>query len=131
MLADVMALLVLMCERLQLSGILFVPSHYHLAAKAQKYLRFLEPADQAWFLAVQRAVRGLSLREATRAFSDGRVAERQTSRPVEWRAMQMIVPVSEELQRRVSSEEFDREAELAGGRFQFTLEPQGPPFRRH
>jgi acetoin utilization deacetylase AcuC-like enzyme len=104
---DIMSLLILMADQLELDGLTFVPSHYHLALKARKFLRFLKPADEGWFRAVEGAVGALSLAEATGAVAQGLVQDRKTERPVEWRPMQMVLAISDRLHDRVGGETYE------------------------
>jgi acetoin utilization deacetylase AcuC-like enzyme len=97
LLRDVMAMIVVLCERATLDGILFVPSHYHLASMFKRYLRFASPIDEAWFRAAHRAVDGLSLVDATKAVAAGRLRDRSTGEAVQWRPMPMVIPLSEAL----------------------------------
>jgi acetoin utilization deacetylase AcuC-like enzyme len=107
LLRDVMAILVVLCERRELDGILFVPSHYHLAAMGKRYLRFADPVDEAWVRAVDRAVDGLSFFQATVAVAAGRLTDRGTGEPVTWRPMQMVMPLSDGLREALHSVDYE------------------------
>ena len=122
LLNDVMAMLVLVCDELRLDGILFVPSHYHLAATGRKYLHFLEPEDEAWFRALADATDALPLGQASRAIDDGRVTETATGEPANWRPSTMVLPISDRLHDRVEGEEFEQRAEAAGKSLRFELQ---------
>ncbi|MDX1501631.1 MAG: hypothetical protein R3325_04645, partial [Thermoanaerobaculia bacterium] len=124
LLRDLMALLVLLAERLKLDGILFVPSHYHLAAKGKRYLRFADPADEGWFLAVAGAVSGLDLGEASRAVRDGRVVAEGSGEPVAWRPMPMVIPLSRRLERHLESAAYEERVEAERRAHRFRLEPE-------
>jgi acetoin utilization deacetylase AcuC-like enzyme len=104
---DIVALLVLACDRLQLDGLLFVPSHYHTASAGRKTLRFLDPADEGLFRALHRALRELPLAEATRAVDERRVVDAGTGEPFTWQPMPMVVPVSERLRALAEGEEYE------------------------
>ena len=108
LLPDVMALLIVSCDRLGLDGLLFVPSHFHTAAQGRKYLRFLSPVDEAFMRALEKALAGLPLPEATHAVEQKRVADRRTGRFVAWRSMPMVFPVTDRLQEKISGEEFEK-----------------------
>jgi acetoin utilization deacetylase AcuC-like enzyme len=117
LLPDVMALLIVACERLQLDGLLFVPAHYNTASQGRKYLRLLEPADEAFLRALEKALLGIPLSEATHSVEQRRVVDGRTGRAVAWRTMPMVYPVSDRLRNRVAGEEYERkvaeaEAEL-------------------
>ena len=98
LLRDTMALLVLICDRLGLEGISFVPSHYHMAAQAQEYLAFLAPEDAARYRAFRKAVGHLPLGDATRAVDQGRVIDTATGEPATWQPVPMVMAISERLQ---------------------------------
>jgi hypothetical protein len=121
LLADVMSMLVLITERLELAGILFVPSHYHLGAKGRRFLRFLDPDDEGRLRAIERAVGHLPLPEATRAVAEGRLRGRATGETVEWRPASMVVPTTEALRNRVHSEDYEVAARAAAERYDFVL----------
>ena len=97
LLNDVVALLVLLCDELQLDGISFVPSHYHLAAASRKYLRFADPKDEAWFQKVSEAMEGLTRAQATAAVAAGRIVRTEDGEPEPWHRMPMVLPISDRL----------------------------------
>ncbi|MDX1631087.1 MAG: histone deacetylase [Thermoanaerobaculia bacterium] len=100
LLQDAVALFVMVCERLDLDGVAFVPSHYHLAAQSTRYLHFVDPGDEGRFLALREALSGLSLLEATQAVDEGRIRNRDTGEIVEWEPSPMVLPVSADLESR-------------------------------
>ena len=119
---DVAALLVLACDRLQLDGLFFVPSHYHLAAQARGILRFLRPADEATFRALHAALGDVALAEAARALESGRVVRADGGEPLHWRPAPMVLPVSARLKAQVGGEDYERAVEAAGASLAFRLE---------
>jgi acetoin utilization deacetylase AcuC-like enzyme len=121
LLADIMSILVLITERLELAGILFVPSHYHLGSKGRRFLRFLDPDDEGRLRAIERAVGHLGLAEATNAVADGRLLDRASGEPVEWRPASMVVPTTQRLRDRVHSDDYEQAAAEAAERYDFTL----------
>jgi len=112
-LPDVMALLIVACDRLGLDGLLFVPAHYHTASQGRKYLRFLSPEDEAFMRALERALAGIPLAEATHAVEQKRVIDRRTGSFVAWRSMPMVFPVTDRLQGKISGEEFEKQVAAA------------------
>lgn len=108
LLPDIMALLIVACDRLQLDGILFVPAHYNTASQGRKYLRFLEPADEAFLRSLETALHGLPLSEATHSVEQRRVVDSRTGRAVAWRSMPMVYPVTDRLRERVTGDEYER-----------------------
>jgi hypothetical protein len=115
LLPDVMSLLIVACDRLGLDGLLFVPAHYHTAVKGRKYLRLLDPADEAFLRALEEALKGIPLPSATHAVEQKRVVDARTGRFVSWRSMPMVFPVTDRLKEKVAGEEYERkvaEAEM-------------------
>ncbi len=113
LLEDTVALLILVCERLDLDGIFFVPSHYHLAAQSRGLLAFLEPAHEALFRELERVLEPLPLLEATRAVEAGHLVREDEGEPFEFPQMPMVLPVSDRLKRRIESDEYREAVERA------------------
>ncbi|MEM9292700.1 MAG: histone deacetylase [Acidobacteriota bacterium] len=97
MLRDVVAMMIIACERLHLDGLAFVPAHYHLAATAHVVLPFLKPEDQVFFRHLRSCLKDLSLGEGTRRLAAGDVHRADTGETVQWHPMSMVLPVSEKL----------------------------------
>ncbi len=93
LLPDVVALLVLGCERLGLDGVTVVPAHFHVAVLAATEFRFVEPAHQARFDALRDALRGLRLVEACDALDRGRVRDARSGAIVTFEPAPMVRPV--------------------------------------
>ncbi|MEP7012498.1 MAG: hypothetical protein ABJC13_19430 [Acidobacteriota bacterium] len=110
LLAEVMALMVAVCDRLQLEGISFVPSYYHLAAKGRRLLHFLDPDDEARIASLEASLANLPLTEATRLVTEEKVVDALTAKPFVWRPMTMILPTSEELAARFEDPDYEQRA---------------------
>ena len=121
MLRDSAAMMILICDRLGLDGISFVPSHYHMAAQAEEYLRFLNPDDEARYRAFRDAVGHLPLGDATRAVEEGRVVDEETGEPVRWQPVPMLMAISGRLKERLADGERKEEREAARARYRFRL----------
>jgi acetoin utilization deacetylase AcuC-like enzyme len=119
MLRDVIALLVVACERLQLDGVLWVPAHFHTAAQGRRAGSFLDPEDEGTFRALERAVAGLPLPVAAFAVEQGRVIDDATGAPFVWRPMPVVVPVSDRLRQQLAGEEHQRLAAAAAAAHAF------------
>lgn len=113
MLRETMAAMMLICDRLQLAGILVTPSHFHAAAQARSQLRFLDPDREGLYRSFQKALATLPLGEATRAASDGRVRDATTGETIRWPPSAMILPVTPELRARFESPEYAARATAA------------------
>jgi acetoin utilization deacetylase AcuC-like enzyme len=103
LLREIIFFLIIVCERLGLDGIVFVPGHYHIAARGHRYLRFLDPVAEERFCALEAALGGLPLAEADRALEEGRVRDRQTGARASWVPAPMILPVSADLEERLGA----------------------------
>ena len=125
LLGEVASLLILICDRLRMDGLIFVPSHLHLAVKGKKYLRFVDPVDEAWFRAVYKAVEDLPLAEATNAVAQGRVIDTKTGEPARWHPMSMVMPISDRLHDLVEGETYEAAVERSGEGLSLTLTPEG------
>lgn len=103
LLAEVFALLVVLCEKLGLDGLYFRPSHFHLAALARKYAAFLNPQEAALFDALSDLLKNKPLAEASRLVHEGKVVDGRTEQPVSWGAFPMVLPVSLRLREQIES----------------------------
>lgn len=114
-LGDIVALMVLTCEQLRLDGLIFVPGHFHTAVQGKKDLRFLDPEQEGTFRALEEALRGLPLAEATLAVDGKRVHDAATGLPFEWRPQAMVLAIGERLKQRLG-EDYERQAAAASHR---------------
>ncbi|HEX3129271.1 MAG TPA: histone deacetylase [Thermoanaerobaculia bacterium] len=121
LLPDVMALLIVASERLQLDGVLFVPSHYNTASQGRKYLRLLDPVDEAFLRGLETTFHGLPLSEATHSVEQRRVVDSRTGRTVAWRSMPMVYPVTDRLRERVTGEKYERKVAEAAAEMDLKL----------
>lgn len=94
-LADVVAWLVTLCRELELDGLTFRSSHYHMAVLARRHLEFLHPADEERFERIRKLTRGLPLAEVSRRVEAGELHDPATGEVLRWSGVQMVVPVGE------------------------------------
>jgi len=118
---DVISLLILLCDRLELDGLVFIPSHFHLVRKAGKHLHFLRPEDRLWFEAVEKALRGLPLAKATAIVAEGGLRDRATGDPVLWRTMPMVLAVSESFADRLELEKSEQAKGASAQHLEFEI----------
>ncbi len=123
LLPDIVALLIVACDRLQLDGLLMVPSHYHTASQSRKHLRFIHPEHEALVQALQKALAGLPLSAASNAIAEGRLVNASTGERFVWRPMPMVIPVSEALRENLNESEYQKKVEEAAGSYDFRLAP--------
>jgi acetoin utilization deacetylase AcuC-like enzyme len=96
-LADVMAWLVTLCRDMQLDGLCFLSSHFHIAALARRHMRFLREPDAETFRSILEATEGMPLSEVAEAVARGRVKDESTGEPFRWLEVPMVVPLTESL----------------------------------
>ncbi len=122
LLKDIFGFLVMLCEILELDGVGYVPSSYHVMAQSQRLVFFMHPEDAARFRAVQRALGDRPLAEASRLVMEGKLADASGS-AFEWRGAPMVLPVSERLKQTVGGDEYETrvEEELAVLQFKVAL----------
>jgi acetoin utilization deacetylase AcuC-like enzyme len=126
LLRDAIAMLVVAGERLRLDGVLWVPAHYHAAVQGRGAGRFLLPADEGIFRALERLLAGVPLHTAANLVAKGWVEDAATGQPFAWRPMPMVVPAGERLRARLHTEEYEREAAAAAAGHRLALRPDGP-----
>jgi hypothetical protein len=123
MLQDAIALLVQVCHRLGLDGLTFTPSHYHLVQQSTRYLRMLDPRDAAAFEALQEALAGVALGEASRLVDEGRVVDARTGTPFQWHGLPMVLALSAGLRERFPDPEWERRRQEERARLSLRLRP--------
>lgn len=122
LLRELLGWLTVLCEMLSLDGIVFTPSHYHVASQSRKLVRFVRPEDEARMRACEQALAGLSLVEATRVVNEKRLRDDDDDGPVGWQPCPMALPVSERFKAQLSGPEY--EAAVAAARRRVTVSPQ-------
>ncbi len=121
LLRDTAAVLIVACENLELDGLAFTPSHFHLACLADPQSRFLDPLKQARFLALRRATAHLRVEEAAGALREGRIRDAQTDRPARWEPGLMILPVSGPMKAFFTGKDYRKQVAAALQGFRFKL----------
>ena len=121
MVRDIISLLILISDRLQLDGIVFVPSQYHLAVQARRFLRFLHPADEGWFRALRIPLESIPIDDATDFVASEQMIDVVTGEAVAWRPMQMVFPISDQLHDRVEGNDYEAEATATAAHLRFEI----------
>lgn len=121
MFEDVAILMLLVCERLQLDGIVVVPSHYHVAARWHGRMRFWDPQVEGRFRALERTLGSLPLAEASLAVELGQVVDIDSGERGGYRPAPLILASSEALRRRFD-EHWEQQAAAAEASAHFRLE---------
>jgi len=108
MLKEVFGWLVMVAEVLELDGISYVPSNFHVAAQSRRMVAFIEPKYEAWMRALEELFHDVPLAEASRIVSEGGVVIEATGESMIWKGYAMVLPVSDRLKEKVSGEAYDR-----------------------
>ena len=108
MLKEVFGWLVVVAEVLELDGIAYVPSNYHVAAQSRRLVSFVDPRHEAWMQALEELFAHVPLAEASGLVADGKVIIEATGEPLVWQGYAMVLPVSEKLKAKVTGEDYDR-----------------------
>jgi acetoin utilization deacetylase AcuC-like enzyme len=126
LLKEVFGWLVVVAEVLELDGIYYVPSSYHVAIQSRRRVRFLEPAHEAWMQALDELFSGVSLAEASNIIAADRVVDEVSGYRLKWKGYPMVLPVSDKLRERVTGEAYEeRVAEVSGQLKLVVTEPVG------
>jgi len=124
LLRDFMGWLVVVCETHGLDGVFFVAAHYHVAMQSRRLVRPLHPADEARLRSIAAALGGVPLSDATSAVEEGRLVDSSTGRPVDWRPISTVLPVSERLRARVGGPDYEEAAAQESARHVYRLQPR-------
>jgi acetoin utilization deacetylase AcuC-like enzyme len=123
LLRDTAAVLIVACERMDIDGLVFTPTHFHLARMVQPLAYFVDPVHQARLAALLHTVRNLRLVEAARAVEKGKILDGTTGETALWIPAPMVIPVAQYLKDYYGSAEY--ETAVAGARkdINFRLTP--------
>lgn len=127
LLRDTAAVLVVLCERLDLDGLGFIPSHYHLAALSRPLALCPDPECEGRFQALKNTLENMDLRSAGLAVESGLIQDETTGRPLVWKPARLVIPVSDEFKEKILSRDYRqrRETVLRSTSYRLT----GPPPR--
>lgn len=121
LLREVIGFLVVACETLTLDGVVYLPAQYYLAVLGQRYMRCLHPTDQGRLEALQEALAGSSLGDASRALAEGRVVDAATGVVQSWQPVPVVLPVSPRLHALVGGAEYQEAGRRERGRHRLRL----------
>ncbi len=100
--------LVMLCEIVELHGIVFTPSRYNVAALSHKLVRFIKPEHEAQFRAFDAVLSDRPLAARTRLISQGKVIDATTGEPARWEAHPMVLSVSSELDAHLFGDSYEQ-----------------------
>jgi hypothetical protein len=98
-------LLVQMCKRLRLEGLLHRPAHYHNAVVAGREYHYLDPEAEGLYRVLRRLLSSVTLAEATHLVENGRVVS-ATGKPFVWEPGELVMPATERLASYLTSEPY-------------------------
>ncbi len=122
LLREVVSWLIVVCERLRLDGIAFVPSQYYMAGVGARHLKFVDPAHQGRFEALHATLKTLGFARANQALTDGAIVDDASGEIVRWEPRPMVLPVSGRLRARIAGRQYREAVERARSRFSFRLQ---------
>jgi hypothetical protein len=94
---EIVTLLQIMTERLEKQGMIAFPAHYHNGVLYNHSFYFFSPEKEGELKALERDLADLTIAEASWAVNNGLVINENTSTKFEWKAEEMIWPVSDSL----------------------------------
>jgi hypothetical protein len=105
-------------------GLVNFPDYYHNAVFYSPVFRFISPARQGRFEALQAALAPLGVAGASWAVAEGRVREEAggVSTPYPWEPGEMVAPIAPDLRHYLQSEAYRRAAEAARAQARLALE---------
>lgn len=99
-------LLLNMNWRLNLSGLVNVPEHFHNAHFYSKIFKYVNPETQAKFVALTRDMKNLPIYRATWAIEWECIQDKISNHPFEWFVDKQIVPMDVGLKRLFNGKEY-------------------------
>jgi len=124
LLKEVFSWLVVVADILELDGISWVPSSYHVAEQSRRAVRFLEPEHEALTQVLEGLFVGMPLGQASRTLEQGGVIDAASGKPFEWRGYPMVLPVADCLRERVGGDAYDLRVEKEKERLRLTLKDE-------
>lgn len=89
----IVELLLIICWRLNLSALMNIPEHYHNAVFYSKAFHYLDPENEARFIALKESFPEMSLYDLTWAVERGEIVNVATGEPFKWVVGEQIVPL--------------------------------------
>lgn len=117
----ILELLLVVCWRLNLSGLLHNPAHFHNAIMGNAVFSFTNPKWQARFEALKRDLAPYHLQAASWGLAWNCVIDGATQQPTEWKPKQMMVALDRHLKRYLSSFYYLHTLWQHEGHYQFQL----------
>ena len=101
-------LLMIICWRLKLAGLINFPGHFHNAFLYSKIFYYVDPAAQAKYLAVKKAFNSFALDKLSWGIDWGCVKDLNTNETFTWMVSEQIVPVDERLKKLFTGKKYKK-----------------------
>jgi hypothetical protein len=117
----VLELLLIICWRLNLAGIINVPNHYHNAFLYSKIFYYLNPSAQAKFMALKKTFKKYSLHKISWGMEWGCVNDLVEDKEMEWFVQHQIVPLHKDLQKVFKNKNYKQYVQKQISHFNFSF----------
>jgi hypothetical protein len=101
-------LLMIICWRLKLAGLVNFPGHYHNAFLYSKIFYYMDPTAQAKYLALKRSFKSLPLDKLSWGIDWGCVKDLNTNDTFTWMVSDQLVPVDERLKKLFTGKKYKK-----------------------
>lgn len=118
----VLELLLIICWRLNLSGLINVPEHYHNAYLYSKAFYYFDPDEQARFQALKKTFKNYPLDKISWGIDWGCVIDLNCNAPFTWIAKEQIIPLEKELKRLFQSKIYKEYVLQNEGNYKFAFD---------
>jgi hypothetical protein len=118
----VVELLMIICWRLNLAGLINIPEYYHNAVFYSKIFYYLDPLDQAKFLALSRAFENMPLHKLSWAVDWGCISEKGSGQTFTWFVKQQIVPLEKDLKNMFKLKDYSDYVNEKAKAYKFTFD---------
>ena len=120
----VLELLLIICWRLNLAGLINVPEHYHNAYLYSKIFYYFNPSVQAKFLALAEKFKNMPLHKLSWGIDWGCVEDLNSGKPMDWFVHHQLVPLHQDLQKVFNGREYKKHVrkEINSYKFSFNEE---------
>lgn len=100
---EALGLLVFVAQRLNLDGLAFTPSHFHLAKLASHSMSFVDDDARQRFERLVELTSGMPLGDASTALAQGTLLDPRTGSPAVFTPAVMVMPLNDGLRRQLTS----------------------------
>ena len=120
----VLELLLIVCWRLNLAGIINIPNHYHNAYLYSKIFYYLNPSAQAKFTALKRYFKQYPLNKISWGIEWNCVWDITENKPFEWFVNNQIVPMHKDLHKVIRSLRYKYQVRREINNYKFAFDEQ-------